>query len=174
MSTKILVIDPGRMSDNSLPVKGEVSEDIWNFQKGENIKVAGPLKINAEASVVSEMVLLMGHFEMPFELVCDRCSNPFVHTVKLRSHAITEPLENRAIVDLTNAVREDILLALPAYPHCDADPDAPQCPASEVFPEIDEFVELDEEEDEENKIAPKDGKPNVWDALDNLPTDKES
>lgn len=169
----ILRIDTSRMSDNALLIQGEVDLGPWDFKKEECIKPIGLLTINAEASVVSDLLLLQGDFEMAFEMVCDRCSEPFVHTIRLRSHAVQESLENRLIADLTDSVREDILLALPAYPHCDAAPDAPRCPAVEQFPETGEFAELDEDEEAAQALRP-DEKSNVWNTLDQLKTNNDN
>jgi uncharacterized protein len=170
---KTFQIDTGLISeDEGMPVNVAIDNDVWEFPPGDFLKGVGGIRINGYASIVSGYLLVMGDFEADFELRCDRCSEPFIHTVKLGDHALQAELENSRIVDLTDALREDILLALPAYPHCDDASGSPQCPANDSFPEIDEFAELDELDEEGNLIEP-DVKPNVWDALNHLKTDKD-
>jgi uncharacterized metal-binding protein YceD (DUF177 family) len=63
---------------------------------------------------------------------CVKCLESFELDLGLYDFAIQKELEGTELVDLTPEAREDIHLALPAYPHCDATGER-TCPAS--FPE---------------------------------------
>ena len=56
---------------------------------------------------------------MDVELQCVRCLEMFAYPVRVDDLALQIELEGRETIDLTPLLREDILLALPSYPHCD-------------------------------------------------------
>ncbi|MGZ5552428.1 MAG: hypothetical protein ACXWHF_02190, partial [Chthoniobacterales bacterium] len=45
----------------------------------------------------------------------------FVHVIEVPDFAVLTQLTGPELVDLTPFLREDILLNLPSYPHCDRD-----------------------------------------------------
>ncbi len=55
----------------------------------------------------------------------------FVHEIRVPAFAVHTELYGPETVDLTPFMREDILLNLPAHPHCDRDADL-VCKANEV------------------------------------------
>ncbi len=166
----MLVIDIRNIpEDGVLPLEGALDGDIAGLPPEDPVQPAGPLTYKAEASLVSDNLLLRGEFSQPFRLQCVRCLAPFEHRVRLVGHSLLAPLEAATRIDLTDTLREDILLALPSFPHCDedgsGDPQARrECPASGDFSTDDSFRPLDPEQDED------DG-PDTWGALDNLKLD---
>ena len=157
-------------ADESLLIKAVVDEDIFQLPKDDLQQPKGPLSIEAEASVVTGNLLVRGDFRQTFGLVCSRCSEPFDFEVKLEDHSLLSPLGNEALIDLTDDLREDILLALPGFPHCDAVPptgSGPQrkCPAAGSFQPEGEFEALDPESDEVET-------PNDWGELDQIKFDE--
>jgi uncharacterized protein len=52
-------------------------------------------------------------------LECVSGLEKFTYPLRIDDFATQIELEGREMVDLTEVVREDILLALPPYPHCD-------------------------------------------------------
>jgi len=164
---KHLRIDLREVPESGLRLTGEVPRDV--FDVGDpHLRPASALLYDCELSITGETLLVVGDFEAAFELECARCGTPFVYRLQLSGHTIQEELENRAILDLTNTLREDILLALPAYPHCDEGPDARPCPAAERFESEDHYIPLTAEGQE-----PPASRGNVWDALNALRKESE-
>jgi uncharacterized metal-binding protein YceD (DUF177 family) len=60
-----------------------------------------------------------GELTQPVELRCVRCLEAFPFEVKVKDFTVHTDLSGPEEVDLTPFMREDILLNLPAYPHCD-------------------------------------------------------
>jgi uncharacterized protein len=55
------------------------------------------------------------------ELRCVSCLEKFVHKIRVPAFAVHTELRGPETVDLTPFMREDLLLNLPAHPHCDRD-----------------------------------------------------
>ena len=150
--------------DGCLSIEGESADDICQLPENDAASVAGPLNYRAEASLVSENLLLRGNFDLPFELNCCRCNQSFRHTVRLSEHSLLAPLGNLTLIDLTDALREDIILALPDFPHCSNGDNPMDCPARGKFQTEEDFAPLDPK-----KNRPTDS--NRWEKLDKLKLD---
>jgi uncharacterized metal-binding protein YceD (DUF177 family) len=55
------------------------------------------------------------------ELRCVACLEEFQHEISVPAFALHTELHGPETVDITPFMREDILLNLPPYPHCDRD-----------------------------------------------------
>jgi len=112
--------------------RGELAEDI--FQLGENQpKAAGPVRYEVRAEIVDETLIVRGTLDADFEMNCVRCLDPFVFNVHVAEALYAEEIEGRETIDLTDSVREDILLALPDHPHCEEASPPRNCPAQGLF-----------------------------------------
>lgn len=89
-----------------------------DFEKDE-IACAGPLRYALDIGVSEGALWANGVLAQPVKLRCVSCLEPFVHTVEVPAFAVHTELGGPELVDLTPFAREDILLNLPAYPHCD-------------------------------------------------------
>lgn len=85
----------------------------------EGIQCAGPLRYNLDIGVSDGALWANGSLLQRVRLRCVACLQEFVYDIKVPSFAAHLELQGPEIVDLTPAVREDILLNLPAHPHCD-------------------------------------------------------
>ena len=64
-----------------------------------------------------------GSLSQPVELRCVSCLQKFVHEIQVPAFAVHTELHGPEMIDLTPFMREDLLLNLPAHPHCDRDGD---------------------------------------------------
>ena len=161
-----MIIDIRAISKSeSLFMSGEISEDLWKFQDSDLIKPAGQLIYEAEASIVSGELLVRGDFSVRFTFECTHCLVLFKKTIMLKNHSILTPIEGKVTIDLTNALREDILLALPNFTKCDEGDDKTEpCPASSDFIES-----LNAQNNGEDPTNPPPSK--QWEALDKFNID---
>jgi uncharacterized protein len=60
-----------------------------------------------------------GKLAVDLNVECASCGKKFTLPLRVDDFAMQMELHGPETVDLTNQVREDILLALPPYPHCD-------------------------------------------------------
>jgi uncharacterized protein len=94
----------------------------------ELIRVIEPVKYTLEIERLSDRVLVQGHLHCELACQCVRCLEDFTRALDLDDWTRDLPLtgEERVIVnndcvDLTPYVREDILLAFPQHPLCEAE-----------------------------------------------------
>jgi len=115
-------------------------EDIGDLD--EDLKARAPLTCQAKFIRTTDGILVTGEAEMELELICDRCLTPFLTTLRLSFQEefrpiidinggaslpmdLTEERENLIdashTIDLSEVLRQDILLALPVHPLCRPD-----------------------------------------------------
>src|SRR5437016_9901130 len=89
----------------------------------EGIRSAGPLHYNIDIGISSGALWANGSLSQPVELRCVSCLEKFVHEIQVPAFAVHTELRGPETLDLTPFIREDLLLNLPAHPHCDRDAD---------------------------------------------------
>lgn len=140
-----LVIDVTRLDPAGEELVGEV--DCVDLDE-PFVKPFGGIRYRLTAQVFGTELLVRGHLEQDFDLVCSRCGKDFDDTVKVddftQSYELTDQTQE---VDLTADARESIILALPTYPVC-----RESCPGIE-----------------QKEATPADDR---WNVLDNLKNQK--
>lgn len=101
-------------------LKGEEACPMEDLE-AENIRCAGPLHYSLDVGISGDSLWANGSLQQPVELQCVSCLEKFIYVVHVPAFAIHTELGGPEIVDLTPQMREDILLNLPAHPHCDRD-----------------------------------------------------
>ncbi len=121
---KRLVLNVARMDPDGEELTGEV--DAIDLEE-EFVHPFGGIRYCLTAQLFGSELLVRGHLEQDFTLVCSRCGKDFDTTIKVDDFTMScEVAENQAEVDLTDEARESIILALPTYPVCDV-----ECPGIE-------------------------------------------
>ncbi len=87
----------------------------------EDVRCAGPLRYKIDIGVSDGALWANGSLTQPVELGCVSCLEEFMHEIKVPAFAVHTELRGPELVDLTPFIREDLLLNLPAHPHCDRD-----------------------------------------------------
>jgi uncharacterized protein len=103
-----------------LHLEGEEDCPIQELES-EDIYCAGPLRYDIDLGIAGGGLWANGSLSLPVELRCVSCLEKFVHEVRVPAFAVHTELHGPETVDLTPFMREDILLNLPAHPHCDRD-----------------------------------------------------
>jgi uncharacterized metal-binding protein YceD (DUF177 family) len=103
-----------------LHLEGEEACSIPQLE-AEGVRCAGPLHYNIDIGVSSGALWVNGSLSQPVELRCVSCLEKFVHEIEVPAFAVHTELRGPEAVDLTPFIREDLLLNLPAHPHCDRD-----------------------------------------------------
>jgi uncharacterized protein len=105
-----------------LHLEGEEECPIQELES-EGIRCAGRLHYDVDVGVAGRGLWANGSLSQPVELRCVSCLEKFLHEIRVPAFAVHMELHGPETVDLTPFVREDILLNLPAHPHCDRDGD---------------------------------------------------
>ena len=144
-----LIIDASRVDSEGEEIEGEVGcVDLDE----EFVKPFGGVRYRLTAQVFGTELLVRGHLEQDFDLVCCRCGRDFDDTIKVDDFTISREIDEKSPeVDLTADVRESIILTLPTYPVC-----AEACPGivqRVEVPQDDRWSVLDGLKVEQKKTA---------------------
>lgn len=102
-----------------LHVEGEESNEFLDLHE-EGVKPVGPVSYSLEVGTNAHGLWATGELGVDFEFECVCCLRKFRHRIEVPNFVTQVELDGRELVDLTEVVREDILLALPPYPRCDS------------------------------------------------------
>jgi uncharacterized protein len=95
----------------------------------EEVRCKGPLRYALDLGISEGALWATGSLAQPVELTCVRCLEPFPFDIEAKAFSIHVDLTGPELIDLTPYMREDILLNLPAHPHCDRE-GGRECPAA--------------------------------------------
>lgn len=152
---------------NDLPPEGtrfvgELRPAAFKEHNPDGPNPTGMTKFDVVVSLDKDIIVMEGVVTSEFEVECCRCLETIPWTVKLDPYLAEEPREGRSNLDLTEFLREDILLALPAYPNCEnPNSSMARCPAADRFASASEYVPISK-----NDAAQPSN--DVWSALDEI------
>lgn len=142
---KHLLLDLRTLPLEGRRISGSMPPDFFDLPEGDSIQAETPLTYELHLLRDGDNLHLSGSLEATFRLQCGRCLESFRHRVHIEDYLAEAPLENDSTIDLTDLVREDIMLSLPNYPRCeDGNIEPRDCPAEGSFEsaDIDDADEL--------------------------------
>ncbi|MGA1015359.1 MAG: YceD family protein [Limisphaerales bacterium] len=161
-----LLVNLRDLEAESESFQGEVDVDALDLNLADElIRPDGGLQYDLVIDRHEQGLLLHGILRQSFVCECARCLQPFEWSIELSDWSGFASLEGddalevqNDLVDLTEVLREDVLLALPQHPHC-----GDQCPGL-VESHSASQTSLGRESSEE--VSP-------WEALDHLRLENE-
>lgn len=141
---------------NQIPVEGKHYEgedpsSILDLHE-EQLKPVSPVHYALDVGLSGGGLFATGQVGVEMQMQCVTCLEQFRRPIEVPDFACQVELTGAETVDLTDPLREDILLALPAHPHCDWN-GAKVCPGAQM---------------PENSAASEEPAEDVWGALDQL------
>jgi uncharacterized metal-binding protein YceD (DUF177 family) len=109
-----------QIPDHGLHVEGTEKSSILDVHD-ESVQSVSDVRYSLDLGVSEGGLFATGKLEADLELECVACLEQFQYPLRVPDFACQIELTGSETVDLTEAVREDILLALPPHPHCDWD-----------------------------------------------------
>ena len=140
---------------DGLHLEGEENCPLPQLDR-EEARCSGPLRYQLDAGVSEGALWVKGELTQPVELQCVRCLEKFPFEIVVNDFTVHTDLTGPEEIDLTPFVREDLLLNLPAYPHCDRE-GGRVCPMPEVLKNDEDVLEA---------------RPPDWSELDKLKLEK--
>ena len=126
-----MIIHIQRIGPEGRAFEGEEPPETAELPDEEDlVRITGPIRYRLTAEVVSHELVLKGSIAAAAELACSRCAEFFSTSLEdssfLRAYDLPEGTET---VDVTDDLREAILLQLPNFPICSAACEGlcPQC-----------------------------------------------
>jgi uncharacterized metal-binding protein YceD (DUF177 family) len=152
-------IDLRHLSADGRQITGTLPPSFFDLSPTDTAQVESPVSYDLQIVRDGEDLVVTGTLRAEFSLECGRCLERFLHCVDIADYQAEVPIEKEGTMDLTDLVREDILLALPNFPRCeDGNVDLRDCPAEGRFDTAESPLAT------ETPIA--DG--GVWNTLDQL------
>ena len=108
-----------QIPDDGLHIEGEESAEVIDLPKTDGLRALGPLRYSLDVGMNADGIWATGELGIDLELTCVRCLEAFNYPLEVNEVAVEMERPATETVDLTPVLRDDILLALPAYPHCD-------------------------------------------------------
>ena len=156
-----LVIDLSCLPEDGKRFEGELAAEIFDLP-AEDAQATGPLIYDLFAQRFGSELLLSGNLEAPFEFTCVRSLHPFIQTIRLDPTAISIEILREGEMDVTEALREEVLIHFPHDPRCEEGDVAQEC-------QIDSrYLAVDKSDEPEVETAPRDESSTGWNALDAL------
>jgi uncharacterized protein len=121
-----LIIDLGTLPEDGRQFSGELAPQLFELP-AEDARPLGPLRYDLAVQRFGGELFLTGTLSARFEFTCVRTLHPFTRTIRLDQVPLSIEIGNSAAIDVTAALREEILLAFPANPTCDQADEPTEC-----------------------------------------------
>jgi len=147
-----------QIPESGVHLEGQETADILDLDD----PVIQPLQnvtYSLFVQVEKNSLLVTGQLSLELELECVSCLRRFHYRLNVPDFLYETVAEGGETIDLTPAIREDILLVLPSHPRCDWDGHS-ECPGLRI--------------EKEASIESVPEAPNAWDVLDELNVKKRS
>ena len=113
-----MIIDPKVIPVSGVKLVGEEQPEIMDLVDPA-IRFPRPIRYEINASLTGGMLLLRGRLETRVLLKCSRCLEEFERDLTVESFFSRKEVEaGEGKIDLTEDLREDIILTLPLKPLC--------------------------------------------------------
>ena len=156
-----LIISLEEFPEEGRFLSGELDASIFGIDSAA-LRSTGPLSYELEVQLFETELMVRGSICAPFELRCDRCLSLFPYTVELDNLAFSYDVKGKLALDITEDLREEVVLALPSYPKCEISD--LECEINDTFGDF----RLDKDPQLGVDSATPSGE-SVWDALDQFP-----
>jgi len=115
-----MIINVARIPESGLKIYEEEPGEILELDAADEFQSAGPVTCNLYVQVVDAILIVRGTVSAPLEVRCARCTQIFSTTVTDSGFLRDFPgIEGTEEVDITQDLREAIMLSLPRFPLCD-------------------------------------------------------
>lgn len=114
-----LIVDVARLDKGGEWYEGETAPDLLDLGESEFVSPVGGMCYALKIEIIGTELLVRGAVRQRLTCICSRCAVSF-ETEAVDPEFVTSLEINDAtdFVDLTEEVREAIILALPRYPVC--------------------------------------------------------
>ncbi len=114
-----LIVDVARLDEDGERYQGELSLALLDLGESEVFAPKGALVYDLFAQALGTELLVRGTLSLPLNCICVRCGGEFQKVAQERDFVISIEISDATdFLDLTDEVREAIILDLPDYPVC--------------------------------------------------------
>ena len=114
-----ILIEPWRIPPEGKDFEGEEQSEVLALEKDAGAEAKGAIQYDLHAQCVSHELIVTGSVGADICFTCARCADKFTARVEDHAFFCEKEVENlHETLDLTDEVRETIILAFPNYPLC--------------------------------------------------------
>ena len=114
-----LIVDVARLDREGEKYSGELVPEALDYGDDEYLKPIGGMRYDLFIEDLQHELLVRGRVSQTIQCVCSRCGEDFVREVEIPDFVCSIEINDRTdFVDLTEELREAIILTFPAYPVC--------------------------------------------------------
>jgi uncharacterized protein len=113
-------INVKRIPADGEELEGSVPATILEMEDAD-VQFTGEIEYRLHAQIQNQAVLVTGKLRTPATLRCSRCLQSFVQPLEVGQFVFHRELTGEDFVDLTENLREDIILELPQRALCRPD-----------------------------------------------------
>jgi uncharacterized metal-binding protein YceD (DUF177 family) len=158
---KRLIIDLAGLPEDGKSLVGELGPEVFDLPAGD-AQATGPLEYDLWAQRYGSELLLTGALSAVFEFTCVRSVHPFLQTIRVEQAAISLEIVSEGDLDITESLREEVLLHFPRDPKCENGDLGQACEIDSRYLAVDKAAESGQEP------PPHAEGDDRWSALDNL------
>lgn len=159
-----LEIDLAQLPEEGQAMSGELDPKIFGLSEQDAKPQAG-LEYDLYVQRFDDELLLRGYLGAPFEFTCVRSNKLFVQTISLEEAAVSVEVTS-GTVDVTEALREEVLINFPNYPRCDEGDEPMECELDERYLALDKVPEDGVSDAPSDEADSSTGSKDQWAALD--------
>lgn len=156
---KKLLIELDHLPEEGKRYCDELDQEIFGIDDDELI-CTGPLEFDLKVQRFEGELFIQGKISAPFQFRCVRCLDMFDYVIENNTFATSIEIDGQSAIDLTQVLREEIVIDFPAYPKCEDGGEENECMAKTSHFRVDKKGSLGV-----NTSAPSDQN-GVWNALD--------
>lgn len=113
-----MLIEVAKMGYEGQQFDGEDAVDLTDLND-DTLKVLGPIRHSLYVYLAEKDLIVTGTLALDIEFTCSRCACAFRKTVQDKDFKTVVNINDLTdVVDLTEEIRETIILAFPTYPVC--------------------------------------------------------
>jgi uncharacterized protein len=114
-----LIVDVARLEEGGERYTGELPVETLDLGASDVFSPAGGLAYDLLIQALGTELLVRGTLSLPLNCICVRCGGEFTSVARDAGFVTSIEISDATdFLDLTDEVREAIILALPGYPVC--------------------------------------------------------
>jgi uncharacterized metal-binding protein YceD (DUF177 family) len=137
-----LIIDLTTLPEEGMLLSGELDKTIFDLPIGD-AQATSPLIYDLWAQKFESELLLTGSISATFEFTCVVTLKKFIQTINIPSAAISLETGHSSQMDVTEALREEILMEFPTDPRCDEGDIPEPCEIDSRYLAVDKSLDND-------------------------------
>ncbi len=118
---KRLLVNTAHVRGHGTNIGGELAPQVFEIDKVDRLRSSSPLHYSLHVRIVEQSLLVQGTLECNLQCECDRCLCEYDQSIEINNVCHYFEIPGDKIVDITDEIREDILIMFPQKYLCSAE-----------------------------------------------------